>query len=112
MELRELLALEEKLLTRKRINQMIRKAKMAAELVKREYGADVYLFGSLAENRVHARSDVDLMICGAFSEAQKREIVRKVECNMMPCSVDVLFEDEVSAQFGRSVKERGVRLTC
>ncbi|MBC7105441.1 MAG: nucleotidyltransferase domain-containing protein [Firmicutes bacterium] len=42
------------------------KAKRAALLVKRAYGADVYLIGSLARGRTHARSDVDFFVCGVF----------------------------------------------
>lgn len=112
MEVWDWLALEERILTRRRVEQMVSKAKEAAALVKREYGVDVYLFGSLVEGRMHAGSDVDLLVCGPISEAQKREIIRKVEGIAMPFAVDVVFEDEVSVQFSRAVKDRGVKLTC
>jgi predicted nucleotidyltransferase len=106
------LALEERILARKQAGRMMSKAKRAATLVKRAYGADVYLFGSLARGRTHARSDVDLLVCGVFSESRKREVFREIERVVMPYPADVLFEDEVSEQFRRAVKERGVKLTC
>lgn len=112
MKLQEWLELEEKLLIRQRAQQMALKAREAATVVKREYGANVYLFGSLARGRVHARSDVDLLVCGSFTEPQKQEIIRKIEGIVMPYPVNILFEDEVSTEFKCAVKERGLELTC
>lgn len=112
MELQEWLELEEKLPVRKRTQQMALKAREAATLVKREYGANVYLFGSLAKGRVHARSDVDLLVCGYFTEPQKQEIIRRIEGIVMPYPVNILFEDEVSTQFKGAIKEKGLKLTC
>lgn len=111
-EIRGWLALEEEVFVRALIDQMISKAKKAAEYANRKFGATVYLFGSLAKNRVHNRSDIDLLICGDFSETQKREMTLEIESIVAPHLVDVLFADEVSAQMKRAIMERGIELTC
>lgn len=111
-EIRGWLALEKEVLTRKKISRMIEKARKVAVSLKQKHGAEVYLFGSLVRGRVHGRSDIDLLVCGNFSETEKKKIVLEVEGAVAPYPVDVVFADEVGERFKRMAIERGIKLTC
>lgn len=85
------------------------RASEAAAVLRREFGVtDVWLFGSVAESRVHEASDVDIAVRGLkwerFADAHDAMVV------LFGTSVDLVALETAAPSLIAKVERRGIRL--
>lgn len=84
-------------------------AAKAADVLVDEFGAEeVWLFGSLAANRIHERSDVDIAASGIPNERYFKALTRVSA--LVGAPVDLVPLESASASLSRRIRTRGVRL--
>lgn len=83
----------------------------AARYLKEQYHVqEVYLFGSLAQDKIHRGSDIDLLVVGAPPDPERMAMASETERLLSPFEGHVIFADEVSDGVRRSAIKRGIRL--
>lgn len=81
----------------------------AAGVLGAEFGAkEVWLFGSLASDRIHERSDVDIAVSGLADERYFEALARVSALVGEP--VDLVPLESAPATFAARIRARGTRL--
>jgi predicted nucleotidyltransferase len=84
--------------------ELAERIEKAAKALLSAGAREVYVFGSVAEGRIHANSDVDMAVCGLPDEVFFRAMAAAHDALGRPLDLVNLDEDNL---FNRYLKEEG-----
>ena len=94
--------------------EIFEELKKLAEKIKKDFKAEVYLFGSFAKGEITEGSDIDLLIIGNFKGKMPERILKIIKYTDLPieplCYTEEEFERIKNTPFFKTIMKHAKKL--